>query len=158
MGKPHLIKKDHGFKRFIALGKSLTKRPFVKVGFLESTATRADVRGKPATLTNVELARILTYGDKNLPPRPFLQAALTKRRRAWRLALGKLGRAYIASGSSIEAGLAELGAKAVENVKTAMRTIGVPDAAATLAEKSGSRVLVDSKQLIESVTFAVVIG
>lgn len=152
MGKARLIVKDQGFKRFIALGKSLAGRPHVKVGFLEETAARRPVDGEPSDLSNVELAVILHYGTATIPPRRFFTNVIKRRGRAWRLLLGKIGREYLKGSGNISFGLALLGAKAVEEVKTAMRTIGVPDAARTLAEKTGSRPLIDSKQLLEAVT------
>lgn len=162
MGKSKLRVKDKGFKRVIALGKELVgKRPHVRVGFFHETETRSPTRSttsvvnpKPQNLlTNIEAAIILHYGSAaaRIPPRRFFSNAIRRRGKAWRIALGRLGRDHLKGKGSIFSALADLGEKAVAHVQTAIRTIGVPDAASTLAEKSGSRPLIDSKQLIESI-------
>jgi hypothetical protein len=151
VGKASLRVKDNGLRRMVELGKSLAGRPHVKVGFLEETAQRRPVEGEPSDLSNVELAIILHYGTAHLPARKFLAKAMSGKRRAWRLLLGKIGREYL-KGGSLSFGLAVLGGKAIDQVRTAIRTIGIPDAARTLAEKRGTRPLIDSKQLLEAVT------
>jgi hypothetical protein len=158
--KPKLTVKDKGFKRVIAVGKELAgRRPHVRVGFFHETETRSPTRSTTSAvnpkqenlLTNIELAVILNYGSEHIPPRRFFQNAIRRRRKAWRIALGRLGRAHLKGEGSIVSALEALGEKAVAHVQTAIRTIGVPDAPSTLAEKRGSRPLIDSKQLIESI-------
>lgn len=142
----------------MALGKQLAGRPHVKVGFLQATAARtAAGGGDPPNVSNVELAVILHFGtaDNRIPPRPFFLAAVKRRRRAWRRQLGGIGRNFLKGSGNLSLALATLGERAVAHVRSAMRSIGVPDAASTLAEKDTSRPLIDSKQLLEAVTFEV---
>lgn len=167
-----LTVKDHGFKALIARGKALGGA-HVKAGFLEDHAQRGSrvfkartykgiVRhlgravGEGAGLTNVELARILSFGSKHIPPRNFMALAARDNRRAWVRALMKMGREVLAGRTTMEAALATLGERVERDIQRAMRHIGIPDAAATLAEKSGSAPLIDSHRLIDAVSSQVV--
>lgn len=163
---------DHGFKALIARGKTL-KGTSVKAGFFVDHAQRGSRYFKPRTykgivrhlgravgegagLTNIEIARILSFGSRNIPPRNFMALAIRDNRRAWVRALMKIGREVLAGKTTMEVALATLGQRVARDIQRAMKHIGIPDAASTLGQKSGSTPLIDSHRLIEAVSSQVV--
>jgi hypothetical protein len=150
VGRPKYIVTDRGWSQLLAASKALKMAPFIKVGMLEKTAARAS-----GDLTNPELAIILHFGDRDIPGRPFLSMALHANGKDWNKHLVEIATAVLNGKISPVEGLSALGPKIVADVRRAMKNVGVPDAPSTLEDKTGSTPLIDSGELLKSVTFEV---
>ena len=139
----------------------------VKVGIL-STAKPRESDGDDETPTNVEVAIANEFGTSSIPERSFLRSAFAANERKYIESLGNLMRANIINGFSVEQGLQQIGLEVTKDVKNGItqgEQIPPPNAPATLAAKlektregsEGSpRTLVDTGQLVNSITHAVI--
>jgi hypothetical protein len=116
--------------------------------------------GEDAALTNAELALIHEFG-LGVPERSFLRAAFDKNHPKYLEHLQKLVRAVYGGKMTIERALGLVSQEAASDMRNLIRTgagVPPPNSPATIARKGSSRPLVDTGQLINSITGAVVRG
>lgn len=156
MSAPRLYRKGNGVKKLVALSKRLNG-PFAKAGFLAANASRGGTgHGAQAEISNPELARILNYGSRTIPARSFMSGPLKSNRKSYRRALARLGGRVLKGKADLREGLEVIAQRVERDIRRSMRSVGIPDAASTLEGKSGTTPLIDTRQLINSVSSEVV--
>lgn len=126
----------------------------VQVGVMGDGETRTD------SLSNAELGAVHEYGteDGSIPARHWLSRPINQHQAAYVEALGKLVKQSIEHGTDPERALTLLGLRAEADVKNFLRAGGAqpPNSPATIERKGSSTPLIDSGQLLGSVTSRVV--
>jgi hypothetical protein len=156
---------DRGFDRLRALADAVAKEDhYAKAGVLEGNAKR--VGDKKDELTNVELALIHEFGSPkaNIPERSFIRGPFNANLQKY----GEVMRGYVKrlyeNRLPVMQLLGLMGLRMANDMKAAIRTSSggnepmVPNAKSTIAKKGSSRPLVDTGQLLKSITWAVVKG
>jgi hypothetical protein len=148
--------KGEGLKRLAEMMRQLGRKPFVKVGVLGDVQRRQE---KGDAIDNVGLAVVHEYGlpHRGIPARPFLRGTFDTKKAAWDKLLERMAPLVLQQKLTVEAALALLGERAAADVK-AYVTHGsalAPNKPATIARKGSSRPLIDSAQLINSVSYRV---
>lgn len=134
---------------------------YVKVGVLQGQGAEQLVEGEAegSTITLAELAAIHEYGSPTIPSRSFI-AGTFMIRRANELAstCARLCREVVTKGMPAQRALQLLGQWAAKEVKSTFTEIDIPPplAPATIRAKGSSRPLIDTGQLRNSITYAVV--
>lgn len=145
---------DHGYAEFKKRWKEVGDLR-VRVGVMGDTTKNARSDGP---MTNVEIAAFMEFGTSTIPARSFLRSTLDKNAQEYRqLARALLGQVMQRKTTARQA-LDLLGMKAAADVKrgiTEGEGIPPPLAASTIARKGSSRPLVDTGQLVASITWRV---
>ena len=148
---------DHGMDAIKKRLEVLRLRgAYVKAGVMGSKA-----RNDGETLTNAQLASIHEFGLGNAPARPFIRPPFLAHREEYLALLRKSYNEAIIRGDAkaFERVLALIGFKMAADIKNYVtQGAGVPPplAASTIALKGSSRPLVDTGQLVNSITSEVV--
>jgi phage gpG-like protein len=151
-------RKDKGAE---AIRKSVNElrsksQPFVSVGVQGSKASAS--RGG---INNATLAAIHEFGTENghIPARSFLRSTFREQRTAMLSITKELYFQVIFKKISMEKALAVIGEKFVSEIKAKI-TAGIdpPNAESTIARKGSSTPLVDTGQLINSISYKVNTG
>jgi hypothetical protein len=154
---------DHGlaaFRRKLAVLR--LKKSYVKAGAMSNKAARTAAKpGVNSGLTNAELASIHEFGLGTVPARPFIRPPFVQHRSEYLAILRDAFRKSLRSNdpAGYRRALALVGQKMAADIKNYVTTgTGVPPplAASTIKAKGSSRPLVDTGQLINSVTYEVV--
>jgi hypothetical protein len=162
---------DKGWQRMRKVAQQ-AEGSSVKVGVLEG---EKDARvNEPTGITNTQLAAIHEYGSpaRNIPERSFLRATLDANRDAYNAFIAQLVSHIFAGKLSVARALGMVGLKVVADIRARIRKgIAPPLADSTLWRKvakgrkgrgkrnRGKSVpLIDTGQLINSITHAVVLG
>lgn len=135
---------------------------YVKAGVL-GTSHKGKGKARAGALTNAQLASINEYGLGNAPPRPWIGPPFRMNRKKY---MTRLVKAYKKALKDNQPGqviqeLERLGflmAADIKNYVTQSPLPGVPppNAPETIARKGSSRTLVDSSQMVNSVTHQVI--
>ena len=116
--------------------------------------TGIDGRDDPQIET-AELAKILTFGSANIPPRPFIEEGLLSEKEE----LLKEAERQTANARKGQANWAKLGTKAVGAVQKFVRSdyykTNVPNSRSTIEFKGSDTPLIDGGDLINSLEFVV---
>lgn len=152
-------------ERLAKVRDALRKRPHVKVGFLggnvRSGTRERDEAGrfvKGSGVTNAALGALHELGsaDGRIPARPFLHPTVERNRREYLALFKRLAAAMVRADVDVKTGLDAIGAKAAADVKkTITDGLSPPNAPSTVAAKGSSKPLVDTGQLVGSITWAV---
>lgn len=148
--------KGKGVAGLKALVSQLEKKPEVRIGVFAAKDLR--LGDGP---TNVEIAAINEFGGGDTPERSFLRRTADAKNAAWGVLLEKILKKGVASKLDIHSGLEALGMRAAADVRaTITRGSGVPppNAPSTIARKGSSRPLIDSTQMLNSITHVVKVG
>ena len=127
---------------------------YTKVGFPEGDVKARRIDGR---MTNAALAVIHNYGsnDQRIPPRPFMDEAcktLRKSPELKTLQLGLVSRVYKGT-SDIKSSLSTIGEFATGTIKSSIRDGSwKANADSTAARKHSSKPLIDTQQMLNSVT------
>lgn len=119
----------------------------LKVGFLEG-ATYPD--GTPVPM----VAAINEFGNpaNNQPPRPFFRNAISNHEAEWQEAAAK----FIENGDETRDVLSLLGEVIVDDIKESIRTLDAPPLSpATIARKGFDKPLIDTSNMLNSVSYEV---
>lgn len=153
---------DRGYKalkrEFEKLGRAA---PTVKVGILGDATENQRTDG---TLSNVEIGTIQEFGAGNVPERSFLRSTMDEKGGDYRrLMANGLRQAFGQKGAELEAStervLNLVGMKAAADVKNKIRAgIAPENAPSTIAAKGSSTPLVDTGQLLNSISWQVTKG
>lgn len=159
--KSTLKRVDKGFDKFRAAYKALGNRSHVNVGILGNIKnTRKNEDG--AELTNVEIGAIHEFGSpaERIPERSFLRSTMKLNRAAYMRTLRATVRDRVLQGkATMVQVLNAMGARIANDIKNRItQGAGIPPPLSpqTIARKGSSRPLVDTGQLVNSITWAVV--
>lgn len=144
-------KKYHELLRDI---KELADEPKVAVGIL----AKDDARENSGTITNVELGTIHEFGapDAGIPERSFLRAGIDENKSELNTLTDKLLGQVLDGKESIPRALGLIGQKAVAVIKNRIAEgIEPPLKTKTINRKGSSKPLVDTGQLVNSITYEV---
>ena len=149
---------DHGFKKLVASLKTLKQKDsYVKAGVLGSKATQPH----PGQMDNVTLALIHEFGTRNghIPARPFIRGTFEEFKPSYIETLTVLLGGVYKGKMTIPRALGLLGLKMAADMKKTVTQgdILAPNADSTIKAKGSSRPLVDTGQLVRSVSHEVVI-
>lgn len=131
----------------------------VLVGFPQGDPKQARAEG---TMTNASLAAVHNYGspEQHIPPRPFMNEAMENgdnRRKVKILMLGGLRRMLVGR-ETMRGMLGKAGEFMVGAIKDSIRNGNwAPNKPRTIAVKGSSKPLIDTAQMINSVSSKVVI-
>lgn len=159
MKKGAAVKVDN--KAWIALKKRLRTigqtGAHVKVGVLGEA-----VHDGPKPISMVELAAVHEFGSPSIgvPERSFIRAGLKDDRDGMVRLLNDAARGIVAGTMSVETGLGRLGLWAQNAIKRKITGGDIPPPLKprTIARKGSSKPLVDTGQLVNSITFEVVMA
>lgn len=148
---------DRAWRRILRLAES--KTPHAKVGILASKGGGSP-HGNSGT-TIAEIAAFHEFGTRAVPERSFIRRTFREKRREFRQMAAKLTRGVLQGttrgGMSLKRALELLGSWGAAEVKKTITIDGVPPplASTTVAKKGSSRALVDTGQLLNSITHEV---
>lgn len=152
------------------LGEVIASKAHAKVGVLSDKGSQQVVAGEgeeASSFTVVELAAVHEFGseDGSIKERSFIRSTMRREQDEFRYLCADLVTKFVNSEDyPIDNVLGILGAKAAAEIKSTIRdelTEGPEDQAnaeSTIAEKGSSTPLVDTGQLINAITWAVVFG
>jgi phage gpG-like protein len=147
---------DHGWKKFRKqMDEIKADKTQVRVGILASSAER-----QGGEISNLELGMIHEFGapGANIPQRSFLRATADQKKQAWGKLIEQLSKKLVNKGISLQDALGLLGQRASADIKnTITQGAGIPPPLKpeTIRRKGSSRPLVDSGQLVASITYEV---
>lgn len=146
-----LEKKGPGVAKLQKIVEQLHLNPKVKIGVLANKGGRND-----GTFSNVDVAIANEYGTPTAPPRPFVSTTADVFREAWLLLMGRtLGLVVDEKITAVQA-LEIVGQRAVGDMKhVLLEAMWEPNAPSTIARKGSSTPLVDSRQLLNSISYIV---
>lgn len=147
-------KKGPGLAKLIKIVKQLQINPEVRIGIFEGHAGR-DGADK---LTNVELGIIHEFGSPggHPPERSFLRSTADHKRKAWMDLMTRALQKVLDGKISVDTALGLVGQRASADVRRAITSgegIPPPLSQVTIDRKGSSRPLVDSSQLVNSITY-----
>ncbi|HCM61775.1 MAG TPA: hypothetical protein DIT05_04400 [Morganella sp. (in: Bacteria)] len=131
----------------------------LKVGFFEHS-----IYPDGTPIAYVAAIQELGYPAGGIPPRPFMRPAMTEHRQEYGQLIGRAVKAAVNGKITVTNGLTQIGAKAAGDVQMAIKSVTTPplnDATIAVRSrrhskgKSTNKPLVDSGQMLQSVTFAV---
>lgn len=171
MSRNRLTMKGDGLKRLREMMRELGRKPHVKVGVMGNVDGRSSGsktrREAGATIDNVALAVIHEYGlpkgswKKNpemfIPPRPFLRSTFDAKKSEWNALLMRMAPLVLAGKLTVEQALELLGQRASADVRRRITSGSnfTPNAPSTIRRKGSSRPLVDTGQLVNSISYVV---
>lgn len=128
-------------------------RAFVKVGIVGDGAT-----AKHGDSTNVEIAAAHEFGTERIPQRSFIRQAMVTRGDEYRALTASLAKRFILGTMTVEQVMGILGAWGAGAIKATITRTGTfaPLSPRTIARKGSSRPLVDTGQMLNSVSWIVV--
>ena len=165
--KASIRERDFGFKKIMREVRKLAaeKRPHVKIGVMGPKASeKKQVKtdgAKSSTLsglTNVEVATFHEFGGEGgrPPERSFLRSTMTENASSYVELANKIKDEIFSAKMTSEKGLAIIGMKIVSDVKKNIRAGIKPDLAqSTINAKGSSTPLIDTGQMLNSITYAV---
>lgn len=140
--------------------RALGTGPHVRVGVLAERG--GNVQHGDAGLTLIELAAIHEFGSPvaNIPERSFLRSTFTAKAGELKTVQGKIAQAIVERGMPVAQALNLLGAWAVSAVKSTITGTHIPPPLQpeTVARKGSDRPLLDTGQLLGSISYVVVEG
>jgi hypothetical protein len=139
-----------GLQKLMDLVNELKINPEVRVGIL---ANEKNNRTGAGGLTNVEVAILNEYGTATIPARPFIGTSGDVFRRAWMdLMTRTLGLAVDGKLTPVQA-LEIVGLRAVADMKKVLlESMWEPNAPSTIKRKGSSHPLIQSRQLLNSIS------
>lgn len=107
-----------------------------------------------------ELMAVHEFGNDHVPQRSFIGSTLTERREEAATLLGQLAGQVVEDKLTPEKALGQLGLWAATAVKEKIVSSDIPPplAASTVRRKGSSKPLVDTGQMLNSITWIVVLG
>lgn len=128
-------------------------RAYVKVGVVGEAAAE----GRNG-LTNAQLAAYQEFGTETIPARSFINAPFESNKGKYKRALYELLPKVLEGALSVTRALNLVGAAAAKDMRAAIRAgIPPPNASATIAAKGSSTPLIDTGQLLRSISHVAVV-
>lgn len=149
----YVIFKDLGLNNLRKKMEKAAKGLGVKAGVQEGSNRVGD------ELSNAELAIVHEYGTSNIPARPFIGPTANKKQESWYKLLGALTKKLDFTNPNIDDirdALDAVGMRMAADIKQTVRDgLSPPLKPATIARKGSSKPLIDSGQLVNSITHKV---
>ena len=143
---------DHGFNAILRELKKLEYKPYVKIGYPAEKASTNKDHGESDFVTVLEVAIWSEFGTVHMPERSFIRASFDQNRKKYEK-LNKELLVKIYSGKmTVEKALDILGFTIENDIKTFLTTNQV-EPASFRAIAEGGNTLVDTAQLLNSITF-----
>jgi len=155
VAKAEVIDRDLGWKRIVkALGDTAADPNSVAyVGYFETGEARID-----GEITNAELAVIHEYGTDKIPERSFMRSTFDRLRPNYEALVAKLAPQVVDGKMTLAKLLDLVGLKIENDIRRTVKTgsgVPPPNAPSTIKRKGSSRTLVNTGQLINSLTHSV---
>lgn len=152
-----VIRSDKGWRALLK-AVAASEKMHARVGILGSDAVDEH---SESGMTNAEIAFVHEYGSRDgvIPERSFIRSTFVTRKAAeLRAMLAKCGKAMFQKGLPLKTALGALGAWGAAEVKNTITQTDIPPPLepATIAAKGSSKPLVDTGQLLGSITWDVV--
>lgn len=152
------VKEDRNFVRMIEEHQKLLKKPFVKIGVLGGTHEPGTDKGK--AISNIALAKIHEYGTDTIPERSFIRSTVFENE-PMIVELIKMVKTNIYKGTmTVEKALDIIGLQVQTLMRNKIRD-GDPSwpplSELTILKKGSSKPLIDTGQLLKSITYKKVI-
>ncbi len=148
---------DRKLQGILASVKKMDKA-YVKVGVLASKG--GDAKHADTDLTMVELMAVHEFGsvDGRIPDRAPIRLTFETTEEEFKPFIANLAKQVVTNGMPVEKALALLGQKGAAEVKKTITQSDLPPplSPVTIARKGSDRPLVDTGQLVNSVTYEVV--
>lgn len=158
-----IIVKDFGWNR-ITHELKLMDNSFTKVGFPENSQVgkpRKKVKGEKIATEMSEVAAIAAFnewGTKNIPSRPFMSTSFDENLQGLNRLKAKLYIEIVNGRMGVSQALSIIGEFMVSKTKKKIRDISSPpNAPSTIKKKKSANPLIDTGQMINSVTHVEVI-
>lgn len=144
---------DKGWNNFLKRTLACDDK-FSKVGYPFGAQPDTSSGGKVATMAEIiDIASIHEFGTKNIPMRPHVRITLDEDKEALQKRIVKEINLILDGLSTPEQSLKRLGEWHASRIKRKIKTGDfTPLAPATIAKKKSSKPLIDSGQMIQSVT------
>jgi hypothetical protein len=156
IGRNALKETDRGYaKAKRELERAKAAEVIAKVGIFGDTTENQRTDGP---LTNVEIGTVHEFGGGNVPERSFLRSTLRVNREKYKATIAAGVQAIAKGRATLHQVLEVVGMQAAHDVKARItQGAGIPPplAPATVAAKGSSRPLVDTGQLVNSITHRV---
>jgi hypothetical protein len=127
----------------------------VQVGVFSTAGAHAD-----SGVSMVEIAAVHEFGSPsaNIPQRSFIRAGILESREELKKVLAKLAKGVVQDRIQVDEALQQLGLWGANAVKRKVTGTNIPPplATATIRRKGSSKPLVDTGQLVNSITWVVV--
>lgn len=158
MSRTKVTVRDRGWKALLQRVQDWARAPGrVRVGVLDDTPKDAH-DGKPGSASLVEVAAIHEFGAPaaNIPERSFIRATVDIERDEIQKLQGAVARRVVKDAITARQGLGQIGAKVVAMMRRRIRAgIAPPLQPATIERKGSSKPLIDTRQLVSSLTWKV---
>lgn len=151
-GKIKITERDLGFKKFKEQYQQASKKPYVKVGVLESAGAHT-AEGGQEQLTVAQVATFNEFGTERIPQRSFLRSTVSNKRHEISEFIGKLKAMWLVAPMQA---LGLLGQKGQTLVKQTIDDFSdPPNTKATIDAKGSSHPLIDTGQMRNSIAYQV---
>jgi phage gpG-like protein len=151
-----VIDRDRGYKAFMKRLKEAQggAKRIVKVGVFGKAG---NAKHTTAKMSNVELAAIHEFGRGRVPERSFIRSTVDENRPAYESMLRRVAHGVVDGKVTVERGLAIVGEKVRSDIQNKI-TSNIPPSLnpETIRAKGSSIALVDTGQLLNSITYEVV--
>lgn len=143
---------DHGFKGIIKELRKLEKKPYVKIGYPEDKSSTTAGKEGNEFVTVLDVALWHEFGTTNLPERSFVRAAFDKNRTKYEKLNRELLVKIYSNKMTVEKALDILGLTIENDIKTFIKS-GEVDPDSNRAIEEGGVTLIDTAQLLNSITY-----
>jgi hypothetical protein len=149
--------KDKGYKKAMESFKEIKRKPYVKIGVMESAGAHKEAEG----LSVVDVATFHEYGTEGVPERSFMRSTVDQNFESYVEKSIQLQGKVVLQQLSVESALAILGEQIQSDIVNTINS-GIPPELAestlrakTVNGKVGDTPLVDSGQLKQSIRYKV---
>lgn len=156
MARNFVDTRDNGYRRLLENIATAKGKTMIRAGVFEGSERRPKSGETGEPLTNAEVAAVNEFGLGHTPERSFLRATVDQKQDEIHDRLRRVGGGVFKGREEIAHESALFGEWFVGEMKTRIRDgIDPPDAPETIAHKGSSTPLIDSSQLLGSLTYDV---
>lgn len=150
--KNHTIDKDLGFKKIIEATRQLKKKPYVKTGLMGTA------KHQHSDMSVVEVGIIHEFGapGQNIPERSFMRTTFDDKKESWWSKTKKLKQLILSGRMTVSKALDSLGMTLERDHKSKILTQDPrwPELKTkTIERKKSSKKLIDTAQMVNSITY-----
>jgi hypothetical protein len=150
--------RDTGEKKLRAELNRLKKGPGVKIGVLENAGNHKSENDHEEILTVAAVATFNEYGTETIPERSFIRSTMTENESALLEYSRELKGKVLKGELKTEEALGLMGMKIQSLIQRKIDSIdSPPNSPETIARKGSSKPLIDTGQLRQSITYALVL-
>lgn len=152
------VKEDASFKRMLDQHQILLRKPYVDVGVLGGEHKPEESGGEP--ISNIALARIHEYGTPTIPERSFIRSTLFEQKPAIVELIKELKTKIYSGKMTVDKALDIIGLQVQTLIRGKINDGDFqwpPLSPKTIAKKGSDKPLIDTGQLLKSITYKKVI-